>query len=78
MKQFIMKYLNEYMTGFYLPTLRLTDILEIIKRNREARGWSEYQLAEKSGIGHGMPPSLLSFFAYFTLISCCIIMPHIV
>ncbi|MCB7305228.1 diadenylate cyclase CdaA [Bariatricus massiliensis] len=30
MKQFIMKYLNEYMTGFYLPTLRLTDILEII------------------------------------------------
>lgn len=30
MKQFFMKYLSEYMTGFYLPTLRLTDILEII------------------------------------------------
>ena len=28
----------------------MTDILEIIKRNREARGWSEYQLAERSGL----------------------------
>ena len=28
----------------------MTDILEIIKQNREARGWSEYQLAERSGL----------------------------
>lgn len=28
----------------------VTDILEIITRNREARGWSEYQLAERSGL----------------------------
>ena len=28
----------------------MTDILEIIKRNRETRGWSEYQLAERSGL----------------------------
>lgn len=27
-----------------------TRILEIIKQNREARGWSEYQLAERSGL----------------------------
>lgn len=29
-------------------------------------------------IEHGIPPPLLSFFAYFTSISCCIIMPRIV
>ena len=28
----------------------MTDILEIIKQNRETRGWSEYQLAERSGL----------------------------
>lgn len=28
----------------------MTDILEIIKQNREARGWSEYQLAERSDL----------------------------
>ena len=28
----------------------MTDILEIITQNREARGWSEYQLAERSGL----------------------------
>lgn len=28
----------------------MTDILGIITRNREARGWTEYQLAERSGL----------------------------
>ena len=28
----------------------MTDILGIIKTQREARGWSEYQLAERSGL----------------------------
>ena len=28
----------------------MTDILGIIKKQREARGWSEYQLAERSGL----------------------------
>ena len=28
----------------------MTDVLEIIKQNRETRGWSEYQLAERSGL----------------------------
>ena len=28
----------------------MTDILAIITRNREMRGWSEYQLAERSGL----------------------------
>lgn len=28
----------------------LTDILGIITHNREARGWTEYQLAERSGL----------------------------
>ena len=47
----------------------MTDILEIIKRDREARGWSEYQLAERSGLPQstisswyikGMTPSFAS------------------
>lgn len=29
---------------------KMTDILGIIKTQREARGWSEYQLAERSGL----------------------------
>ena len=28
----------------------MTDILGIIKTQREVRGWSEYQLAERSGL----------------------------
>ena len=28
----------------------MTDILGLIRKNREARGWTEYQLAERSGL----------------------------
>ena len=28
----------------------MTDILGMIRKNREARGWTEYQLAEHSGL----------------------------
>ena len=28
----------------------VTDILSMIRQNREARGWTEYQLAERSGL----------------------------
>ena len=47
----------------------MTDILGIIKKQREARGWSEYQLAERSGLPQstisswyqkGMTPSFAS------------------
>ena len=48
----------------------MTDILGLIRKNREARGWTEYQLAERSGLPQstisswykkGMTPS--QFFA---------------
>ena len=48
----------------------MTDILGMIRKNREARGWTEYQLAERSGLPQstisswdqkGMTPS--QFFA---------------
>ena len=35
----------------------MTDILGIIKTQREARGWSEYQLAERSGLPQSTIPS---------------------
>lgn len=35
----------------------MTDILGIIKTQREVRGWSEYQLAERSGL-----PAIHDFF----------------
>lgn len=47
----------------------MTDILGLIRKNREARGWTEYQLAERSGLPQstisswykkGMTPSLPS------------------
>ena len=47
----------------------MTDILRMIRRNREARGWTEYQLAERSGLPQstisswykkGMTPSFSS------------------
>ena len=47
----------------------MTDILGMIRTNREARGWSEYQLAERSGLPQstisswykkGMTPSFSS------------------
>lgn len=28
----------------------MTDVLGLIRKNREARGWTEYQLAERSGL----------------------------
>lgn len=34
----------------------MTDILDMIRKNREARGWTEYQLAERSGL----PQSIIS------------------
>ena len=48
---------------------RVTDILGLIRKNREARGWTEYQLAERSGLPQstisswykkGMTPSFSS------------------
>lgn len=48
----------------------MTDILGMIRKNREDRGWTEYQLAERSGLPQstisswyqkGMTPS--QFFA---------------
>ena len=47
----------------------MTDILGLIRKNREARGWTEYQLAERSGLPQstisswykkGMTPSFSS------------------
>ena len=47
----------------------VTDILGMIRKNREARGWTEYQLAERSGLPQstisswyqkGMTPSFSS------------------
>lgn len=47
----------------------MTDILEMIRRNRLSRGWTEYQLAERSGLPQstisswykkGMTPSFSS------------------
>ena len=47
----------------------VTDILSMIRQNREARGWTEYQLAERSGLPQstisswykkGMTPSFSS------------------
>ena len=47
----------------------MTDILSMIRQNREARGWTEYQLAERSGLPQstisswykkGMTPSFSS------------------
>lgn len=47
----------------------MTDILGMIRKNREARGWTEYQLAERSGLPQstisswyqkGMTPSFSS------------------
>ena len=47
----------------------MTDVLGMIRANREARGWSEYQLAERSGLPQstisswykkGMTPSFSS------------------
>lgn len=47
----------------------MTDILGLIQKNREARGWTEYQLAERSGLPQstisswykkGMTPSFSS------------------
>ena len=47
----------------------VTDILGLIRKNREARGWTEYQLAERSGLPQstisswykkGMTPSFSS------------------
>ena len=47
----------------------MTDILGMIRKNREARGWTEYQLAEHSGLPQstisswykkGMTPSFSS------------------
>lgn len=47
----------------------MTDILDMIRKNREARGWTEYQLAERSGLPQstisswykkGMTPSVSS------------------
>lgn len=47
----------------------MTDVLGLIRKNREARGWTEYQLAERSGLPQstisswyqkGMTPSFSS------------------
>lgn len=47
----------------------MTDILGMIRKNREARGWTEYQLAERAGLPQstisswykkGMTPSVAS------------------
>ena len=47
----------------------VTDVLGLIRKNREARGWTEYQLAERSGLPQstisswyqkGMTPSFSS------------------
>ncbi len=47
----------------------MADILGMIRKNREARGWTEYQLAERSGLPQstisswykkGMTPSVSS------------------
>ena len=47
----------------------VTDILGMIRKNREARGWTEYQLAERAGLPQstisswykkGMTPSVAS------------------
>ena len=47
----------------------MTDILSMIRQNREARGWTEYQLAERAGLPQstisswykkGMTPSFSS------------------
>ena len=47
----------------------MTDVLGLIRKNREARGWTEYQLAKRSGLPQstisswyqkGMTPSFSS------------------
>ena len=47
----------------------MTDVLGMIRKNRESRGWTEYQLAERSGLPQstisswykkGMTPSFSS------------------
>ena len=52
----------------------MTDILGIIKTQREVRGWSEYQLAERSGLPQStisswykkdMTPSFASLASHF-------------
>ena len=53
----------------------MTDIIGIIKTQREVRGWSEYQLAERSGLPQStisswykkdMTPSFASWRRYAT------------